>query len=88
MDAALRRHLPQLTYTAPLGGYFFWVCLPDSMDALQLQEKAGAFRVGFRPGVRFSSQGGMRDCLRLCFAFYEPEEIEQGLMRLRQCLAD
>jgi 2-aminoadipate transaminase len=88
MDASLRRHLPQLTYAVPQGGYFFWVHLPDSMDALQLQDKAGAFKVGFRPGARFSSQGGLRDYLRLCFAFYESEEIEEGIKRLAQCLTD
>ena len=88
MDAALHRYLPQVTYTVPQGGYFFWVRLPDGVDALRLQEKAGAVKVGFRPGVRFSSQGGLSDYLRLCFAFYGPDEIEQGVMRLGQCLAD
>jgi DNA-binding transcriptional MocR family regulator len=87
MDAALRRYLPQVTYTVPDGGYFFWVRLSDGMDATQLQTKAAEYKVNFRPGALFSSQGRMRDYLRLCFAFYGDEEIEEGIKRLAQCLA-
>jgi DNA-binding transcriptional MocR family regulator len=43
--------------------------------------------VNFRPGVRFSSCGGLSEYLRLCFIFYGPEEIEEGLHRLGECLA-
>jgi DNA-binding transcriptional MocR family regulator len=88
MDAVLRRYLPQATYKVPDGGYFFWLRLPENLDASQLQSKAAEFKVGFRPGALFSSQGRMRDHLRLCFAFYDVKEIEQGVMRLGQCLAD
>jgi 2-aminoadipate transaminase len=88
MDAALRRYLPQATYMVPQGGYFFWLRLPDNLDASELQGKAAEHKVNFRPGIRFSSQGGMRDYLRLCFAFYGVEEIEEGIIRLAQCLAD
>jgi 2-aminoadipate transaminase len=86
MDEGLRRHLPGSSYAVPEGGYFFWVKLPDHKDASALQEKAAGFRVNFRPGVRFSSQGGLNDYLRLCFVFYEPGEIEEGLRRLGECL--
>jgi len=86
MDAALRRYLPQASYQVPLGGYFFWLRLPDDMDATQLQNRAVKYKVNFRPGALFSSQDGMRDYLRLCFAFYGDEEIEEGIKRLGQCL--
>ena len=88
MDMVLRRYLPQVTYKVPDGGYFFWLHLPDNLDASELQTRAAEHKVNFRPGVLFSSQGGMRDYLRLCYAFYGTEEIEQGVMRLGQCLAD
>jgi DNA-binding transcriptional MocR family regulator len=86
MDSALSLYLPDVKYRLPQGGYFFWVKLPDRMDAAALQRKAENFKVGFRPGVRFSSQGGMNDYIRLCFVHYEPDEIEQGILRLKQCL--
>jgi DNA-binding transcriptional MocR family regulator len=86
MDKALRQHLPQLTYTVPHGGYFFWVGLPDQMDASALREQAKSFKIDFRPGIKFSSRGGLRNYIRIGFAFYESEEIEEGVSRLKECL--
>jgi 2-aminoadipate transaminase len=86
LDEALRRHLAGAVYSVPSGGYFFWVRLPGAVDASELQRRAVDFKVNFRPGVRFSSRGGLRDRIRLSFVFYEPEEIEQGIIRLKQCL--
>jgi 2-aminoadipate transaminase len=86
MDGALRRHLTEAVYSVPSGGYFFWVRLPGGIDAVELQRRAVGFKVNFRPGVRFSSRGGLRDRIRLSFVFYEPQEIEQGVIRLKQCL--
>ena len=86
MDEALRRHLPQLKYTIPHGGYFFWVQLPDGMDASKLRAKTSAFKVDFRPGVKFSSRNQLRDHIRMGFAFYEPEKIKEGITRFANCL--
>jgi DNA-binding transcriptional MocR family regulator len=86
MDAALRRHLPELIWRVPEGGYFFWVRLPHDMDAAKLQSKALENKVNFRPGVRFSCRNGLHDFIRLSFVFYEPEEIEEGIVRLKKCL--
>ena len=85
MNAALRRELPQADFKTPEGGFFFWVRLPG-VDAEQLQVEARKFNVGFRPGVLFSSQDGMRDYIRLCYSFYEEEKIKEGIHRLRRCL--
>jgi len=84
MDAALRLYLPGARYTIPRGGYFFWVRLPEEADAEELLTKAREFKVGFRPGLRFSSQGGSRSYIRLSFSFYEPQAIEEGVKRLGQ----
>ncbi|MBM3124686.1 MAG: PLP-dependent aminotransferase family protein [Chloroflexi bacterium] len=86
MDSALKQNLPEVKYKVPQGGYFFWAKLPDQMDAEVFQKNAESFKVDFRPGVRFSSQGGLSDYIRLCYVHYEPDEIEQGILRLKQCL--
>jgi 2-aminoadipate transaminase len=86
MDDALRQHIPGIDYTVPKGGYFFWVHLPNKINANMLQGTAEAFKVGFRPGTLFSSQGGMIDYIRLSYVFYEPEELEQGILRLKMSL--
>jgi 2-aminoadipate transaminase len=85
MDEALREHLPQVNYTKPHGGYFFWVQSPD-MDAQELQKKAQAYKVGLRPGVRFSSRNSLTDHFRLSVSFYNEDEIQKGILRLRDCL--
>jgi 2-aminoadipate transaminase len=86
MDSALRQYLPKSTYAVPQGGYFFWVRLPGNLDAAALQKKAESFKVNFRAGVRFSSEEGMRDYIRLSYVYYEPDKIEEGLKRLKKCV--
>lgn len=85
MDAALREYLPEAHYQAPGGGYFFWLRLPG-VDTEALMQRAEAFKVSFRPGVRFSSQGGLREYMRLCFANYEADELVEGIRRLARAL--
>jgi len=85
MDAALRRYLPAAEYTLPQGGYFFWIRLPGGTDTAELQVRARDFKVGFRPGVRFSSRDGLGDHARLSFVYYTSEEVEEGVMRLGRC---
>jgi DNA-binding transcriptional MocR family regulator len=85
MDEALRRHLPEAEFVMPQGGYFFWVRLPG-LDAETLRKEAQPLQVDFRPGILFSSQGGLRDYLRLSISYYDGEDIELGLQRLEQSL--
>lgn len=84
MDESLREHLPQVNFTKPHGGYFFWVQSPN-MDAQELQKKAQAYKVGLRPGIRFSSRNGLTDYFRLSISFYGEEQIEKGIVRLKDC---
>ncbi|RME88811.1 MAG: PLP-dependent aminotransferase family protein [Anaerolineae bacterium] len=86
MEAALRAELPEAAFRTPQGGFFFWVRLPEGGDASALQEVAETFGVRFRPGVLFSPNGGWRDHLRLCFAFYEEELLKEGVRRLAQAV--
>jgi 2-aminoadipate transaminase len=86
MDAALRQHLPGVDYILPQGGYYFWIHLPNGINASELQCQAESFKVGFRPGALFSCQGGLQDYIRLSYVFYEPDELEQGVLRLKQSL--
>ena len=86
MDHALRLHIPDAGYQTPQGGYFFWVRLPDDKDAEALMAQAEKYKVSFRPGVRFSSRGELRHFARLCFAYYEADQLVQGIERLKQAL--
>jgi DNA-binding transcriptional MocR family regulator len=86
LDTALRQHLPEAQYTAPNGGFFFWVRLPG-LDAAELRPKAQEFKVDFRPGALFSSDNEMGDYFRLAFSYYGKQDIEEGVKRLKECLA-
>ena len=85
MDAALHKHIgDRATWTVPAGGFFFWLTCPANIDTTALLNAAARARVGFLPGPRCSSVGGLCHCLRLCFAHYGIPEIEEGIRRLGQ----
>lgn len=85
MDRSLRHHLPQAQFATPQGGYFFWLRL-KGIDAQLMRKQAPARRVDFRPGSLFSSRGGLSDYLRLSISFYDEADIDQGVLRLAECI--
>lgn len=85
MSGLLRKHFPQAQFTTPHGGYFFWLKIPG-MDMVELRKKAKEKKVDIRPGVLFSSRDGLRDYLRVSVSFYDEEKIEQGILRLKECM--
>ena len=87
LDAALRAELGErVRYTKPTGGYFFWLRLPEGVDAAALRPRAQALNVDFRPGINFSGNDGLHNYLRLSFAFYNAARLEEGARRLGQVL--
>lgn len=85
MDSLLKTHLPEVTYALPQGGYFFWLRLPDGVDAAEFRKQAKSLNVDVRQGPLFSCDDGLRNFIRICFAYYDEAQIEQGVLRLRQC---
>jgi 2-aminoadipate transaminase len=85
LDTALRQYLPAAEYTLPRGGFFFWVRLPG-VAAAELRPLAQKFKVDFRPGTLFSNRLGLGDYFRLSFCFYDSATLEEGVMRLGDCL--
>ncbi len=84
---ALAEHLPPgCAWTAPGGGYFVWVTLPEGMDAAALLPYAEAAGVAYLPGSRFYLDGGGAGALRLAFSMYPPEELAEGARRLREAI--
>jgi 2-aminoadipate transaminase len=86
MNSALQEQLPDIEYVVPGGGYFFWLRLPEKIDARVLRKSARFFKVDFRPGTLFSSRGELKNQIRLCFVHYEEGEIREGILRLKECL--
>jgi DNA-binding transcriptional MocR family regulator len=88
MCAALRRRLPaSVRFADPAGGFFIWLALPGGMDAAALLAKAIARNLEFMPGVKFSSRRGLKNFLRLSFAYYETPGLLEGVERLAAVIA-
>jgi len=88
MDEALSLHLSQLVYQIPKGGFFLWLRLPEHIQAKELRQHAQAFKIDFRQGTIFSINGRSQNFIRFCFAHYNEALIKQGILRLRECLAN
>lgn len=82
----MRQHIPSLTFSEPDGGYFIWSRLPNGTDAEALLAKAEQHKVGFQPGIKFSSMKGLRNYLRFSFAYYGADDLVEGIERLAKVL--
>ncbi len=83
MLKALERDMPKgVEWTRPNGGFFIWVTLPESVDAIEILPRCRATGVDYIPGTAFFTDGRGRRNLRLSFSAVTPEEIDQGIARL------
>jgi len=83
MAAALAAHMPAgVCWQVPAGGMFFWLTLPEGLDATALLPRAVAAGVAFVPGSTFFPQGGHANTLRLSFVTVPPARIAEGIAAL------
>jgi DNA-binding transcriptional MocR family regulator len=87
LETMLHEHLGDtIDFTPPGGGYFFWLTCRDAVDTrllLPLAEEAG---VSYRPGPGFSPSGQFANALRISFALYEIDSLQQAIIRLAHAL--
>ena len=87
MEASLERHLAGLaSWIRPVGGMFFWLDLPEELDAVALLPKAVEAGMAFVPGAAFYANAPRANTLRLSFVTVSPEKIEQGIAALARVL--
>jgi DNA-binding transcriptional MocR family regulator len=86
LSAALRHHIPAVSFAEPGGGFFIWLRLPEGPPAQEILVEARRHNVSFQPGPKFSSGQGLSNYLRLSFAYYETEELVEGASRLAQVI--
>ena len=74
---------PGSVHNRPEGGMFVWARLPDGWDSEDLLRRALERDVAFVPGYPFFAGPPDRATLRFSFTTHSPEEIAEGLARLR-----
>jgi DNA-binding transcriptional MocR family regulator len=84
---ALHRHLPSAArIITPDGGYFLWIELPDSIDAVELHRRALADGISIAPGPIFSATRGFRHCLRLNYGHPWTAASDRAVARLAELM--
>ncbi|WP_019419289.1 aminotransferase-like domain-containing protein [Paenibacillus sp. OSY-SE] len=75
-------------WNTPQGGMFFWVELPEGLDAQTLLKCAVEKGVAFVPGTSFYAGEPKRNTMRLNFSFAQPETIRTGMERLTEAVSE
>ena len=92
MASAVRRELPGAQAFIPSGGFFVSVMLPEEANTENLMGRAKDTGLVLTPGAAFfadSMEGGAADgdrFVRLPFCAVTPDQIEEGVGRLRSLL--
>lgn len=88
LDAALRQHLPEASFSRPEGGYFLWVSLPEGEghDVAAIVREATARGVTIVPGTDFLLDGG-ENAFRLAYSGVTADVIDEGVRRLAEAVA-
>jgi 2-aminoadipate transaminase len=91
MRVALERHLGARAgcrWTVPQGGMFFWLELPEGIDATALLPRAVERGVAFVPGAAFYADQARANTLRLSFVTVAPDLIDRGIEALARVLEE
>ena len=79
MINALNQHLPdEVTFTAPRGGFYIWLKLPENIDSTDILKKAIEKGVVFVSGKTFDPHGKANNYIRLSYCNTSVEKINKG----------
>ena len=84
MLEALNAHMPKgVHWTAPQGGLFVWLTLPEAVSGYELLARAvKEAKVAFVPGGAFFHDGSGVNTIRLSYSMPSVAEITEGIRRL------
>ncbi|MGW6058154.1 aminotransferase-like domain-containing protein [Streptomyces sp. NPDC055189] len=77
---------PGSSWIRPEGGMFVWATLPEGYDTTALLPGVVEHLVAYVPGAPFYAGEPDVSTLRMCFVTQSPDEIAEGLRRLRVAL--
>jgi len=86
----LVKHLSQYCeFSKPNGGYFIWLKLKNNkVNSKDMLDTAIKHKVRYHFGEKFSIDEDANRYFRLSFSWYSPEDIEIGLIRLKECIEE
>lgn len=67
-----------IQWSAPEGGMFIWLQVPEQIDCTALLHEAVERHVAFFPGAPFYAEDPRHNTLRLAFVTVQSERIQQG----------
>jgi 2-aminoadipate transaminase len=76
------------TYERPLGGFFLWLQLRPGLNSRDVQQAANDRGVVVGQGPQFFADGKATNHVRLAFSYVAMEDIEVGIHRLGEAMAD
>jgi len=76
------------SYTAPLGGFFLWLQLNPGLSSRDVQLAANERGVIVGQGPQFFADGNATNHIRLAFSYVAMEDIEEGIQRLGDAMAE
>jgi 2-aminoadipate transaminase len=89
VEDALRKYTADYaTYVRPLGGFFLWLQLRPDLNSREVQMAANERGVVVGQGPQFFADGRATNHIRLAFSYVAMEEIEEGIHRLGEAMAE
>ncbi|MGE5139539.1 MAG: PLP-dependent aminotransferase family protein [Rudaea sp.] len=89
VEAALKEHCaPYASYVRPQGGFFLWLALRPGMGSRDVQLAANERGVIVGQGPQFFADGEATNHIRLAFSYVAMEDIEEGIHRLGEAMAE
>jgi 2-aminoadipate transaminase len=89
VEAALKSYCADYcTYTRPQGGFFLWLLLRPGMNTREVAQAANERGVIVGQGPQFFADGVATNHVRLAFSYVAMEDIEEGIHRLGEAMAE
>jgi DNA-binding transcriptional MocR family regulator/dihydrodipicolinate reductase len=73
-------------FIRPRGGYFLWLGLKTIKNTTEFLKICEKNKVKFHPGIKFTTDSSMGNCIRLSFSYYSSSDLIVGLERLMDCI--
>ncbi len=80
MQEALKKHMPEdVKWTEPGGGFYFWLKLPEGIDATEILKDSIDKGAVFVTGKTFDPEGQRNNYFRLAFSNMDKKDIDKGI---------